>query len=321
MTGTTSPRNGGWRSRWAAIGAAIAVTLGAGGMVAVDAATSAPSSVITVTPTRILDTRTDVGLAGPFVSGVSQKLQGTGTVPTQPPGGAAPVGADVVPVTATAVVLNVTVVRPATTGFLSIRPGDATGDPSTSNINWAAGGANIANSVTVQLPTSGQIDIFVSGTASDVLIDVAGYMIPAASGPPGPKGDQGDPGPQGEQGEVGPHGPAIELAPVGRFTPRQIVKGATLECGSLTPGAPRTPPDSDAERHRSGGPVQHPDAPELRERQNDLRDRHGRHIFELQRRWGGQRTEVRVGRNAVDDPCGGFIDRDVPGMQGADVCG
>ena len=184
-------RVGAWRSRWAAIGAAVAVTLGAGGIVAVNAAPSAPSSVITVEPTRILDTRTDVGLSGPFLSGVSQKLQVTGIVPTQPPGGAPAVNAEVVPATATAVVLNATVVRPSTRGFLSIRPGDATGTPATSNINWAAGGANIANSITVQLPASGQIDIFVNGIAGEVLVDVAGYMVPAAGGVPGPQGEPG----------------------------------------------------------------------------------------------------------------------------------
>lgn len=161
-------------------------------MVAVNAASSDPSSFVAITPTRILDTRTDVGLTGPFVSGVAQKLQVTGPVPTQPPGGVAAVDTEVVPSTATSVVFNVTVVSPATKGFLSIRPGDASGTPATSNINWDAGGANIANSVTVQLPTSGQIDIFVNGTVGEVLIDVAGFY---QTGGMGPKGDQGEPGP------------------------------------------------------------------------------------------------------------------------------
>ena len=201
-------RSGAWRSRWAAVGAALAVTLGAGGLVAVDAASSAPSSVVTVEPTRILDTRTDVGLSGPFASGVSQKLQVTGNVATQPPAGAAPVVVEVVPTGATAVVLNATAVRPTSAGFLSIRPGDATGDPATSNINWAAGGANIANSITVQLPASGQIDIFVSGAVSEVLIDVAGYMIPGAGGTPGPAGPEGPEGPAGEAGPIGETGPS-----------------------------------------------------------------------------------------------------------------
>jgi hypothetical protein len=184
-------------------------------MVAVNAASSAPSSVVTVEPTRILDTRTDVGLSGPFVSGVAQKLQVTGAVVTQPSGGAAPVNAVVVPATATAVVLNATVVQPSTKGFLSIRPGDATGTPATSNINWAAGGANIANSIIVQLPASGQIDIFVNGTVGEVLVDVAGYMIPATGGAPGPQGDQGDPGPKGDQGDPGPKGDQGDPGPKG----------------------------------------------------------------------------------------------------------
>jgi hypothetical protein len=143
------------------------------------------------TPTRILDTRTDVGLNGPFVSGVSQTLQITGTVATQPPGDTAPVNAEVAPSTATSVVLNVTVVRPSTKRFLSIRPGNATGFPATSNINWAAGGANIANSVTVQLPTAGDVNIFVNGTVGHVLVDVAGYNLPATSGLPGADGANG----------------------------------------------------------------------------------------------------------------------------------
>jgi hypothetical protein len=132
-----------------------------------------------------------VGLAGPFVSGVAQKLQVTGNVPTQPPGEAAPVNAEVVPSTATSAVFNVTVVRPQTKGFLSIRPGDASGTPATSNINFGPGGPNIANAVTVQLPPSGTVDIFVNGTASEVLVDVAGYHVPAAAGPPGPQGEPG----------------------------------------------------------------------------------------------------------------------------------
>lgn len=172
----------------------MAVTFGGGGLVAVNAASSAPSSVITVEPTRILDTRTVVGLSGPFVSGVSQTLQVTGTVPTQPAGGAVSINAEVVPAAATAVVLNATVIRPTTNGFLSIRPGDVNGAPATSNINWAAGGPNVANSVIVQLPADGTIDVFVSGTVGEVLIDVAGYTIstPAGSvGPPGPPGPSG----------------------------------------------------------------------------------------------------------------------------------
>jgi hypothetical protein len=174
-----------WRSRWAAIGAAVAVTLGGGGLFVANAASSAPSSVVTIDPVRILDTRTDVGLDGPFVSGESQKLQVTGPVPTTtgtPPGTQTPV-----PLGATGVLLNVTVVRPSTDGFLSVRPGDATGSPETSSLNFTAG-TNVPNSVQVGLPTAGanagQIDIVAGGQAeptTEVLIDVVGYMVEGAS--------------------------------------------------------------------------------------------------------------------------------------------
>ena len=72
------------RSRWAAIGAAIAVSLGGGGVFLAGAAPSAPSSVVTIDPVRVLDTRdpVNVGLPGPFVSPVSQKLTVTGSVAT-----------------------------------------------------------------------------------------------------------------------------------------------------------------------------------------------------------------------------------------------
>jgi hypothetical protein len=209
-------RRGLWRSRWAAIGAAVAVTLGGGGIFAVQAASSPASSVVTVDPSRILDTRTDVGLAGPFVSAVSEKLQVTGPVATTS-------GAKtVVPSGATGVLLNVTVVAPAAAGFVSIRPGDATGAPSTSSLNFDAG-AVVPNAVQVGLPTSGanagQIDITydaygVAGPSTEMLIDVVGYMVEGGggggatgpAGPPGPKGDTGATGPQGSGGVDGAPG-------------------------------------------------------------------------------------------------------------------
>lgn len=144
------------------------MTLGGGGLFVANAATSVPSSVVTIDPVRILDTRTDVGLPGPFVSAVSQKLQVTGAA---------------VPAGATGVLLNVTVVTPTANGFLSIRPGDAVGAASTSSLNFNAGDIT-PNSVQVGLPTAGanagKIDITydaygTAGPTTEVLIDVVGY--------------------------------------------------------------------------------------------------------------------------------------------------
>jgi hypothetical protein len=219
------PRRRLWRSRWAAIGAAIAVTFGGGGLFVANAASSPPSSVVTIDPVRILDTRdpVNIGLPGPFVSAISQKLQVTGSA---------------VPAGSTGVLLNVTVVTPTADGFLSVRPGDATGAPSTSSLNFTAGDI-VPNSVQVGLPTvganAGQIDITydafgVAGPTTEVLIDVVGYMVAGGAG----TGPAGATGAQGDQGIQGPAGPSTQLPPVGQFTTTQIVKDAILTCVSVT---------------------------------------------------------------------------------------
>ncbi len=256
MAANTDQRGGRrslWRSRWAAIGAAVAVTFGGGGLFVANAASSPASLTVTIDPVRILDTRTDVGLPGPFVSAVSQKLQVTGAA---------------VPSGATGVLLNVTVVSPSAAGFVAVRPGDATGAPSTSSLNFVAGDV-VPNSVQVGIPTSGanagQIDITYdafgqTGPTTDVLIDVVGYMVaggaglpgpagppgergvpgpagppgergvPGPAGPPGERGVPGPAGPPGERGLQGAPGPSTELPPVGQFMPMQIVKDAILTC-------------------------------------------------------------------------------------------
>lgn len=176
-----SRRSSLWRSRWAAFGAAVAVSIGGGGVFLAGAAGPGPneSTIVSVTPTRILDTRDPVnlGLPGPFTSPASQKLQVTGSVPTA--GGTAVV----VPVGATGVLLNVTAVSPNAAGFVSIRPGDAVGAPTTSSLNVEAG-SNVPNAVQVALPTAGpdagKIDITydaygVAGRTTELLVDVVGY--------------------------------------------------------------------------------------------------------------------------------------------------
>ena len=107
------------------------------------------STFVPVTPVRILDTRdpSNVGLAGPFVSAVSQDLQVTGNVPTTTGNQL------VVPVGSTGVVLNVTAVSPTANGFISIRPADAPGTPTTSSLNVVVGDI-LPNAVTVSLPTA-----------------------------------------------------------------------------------------------------------------------------------------------------------------------
>lgn len=199
--GTTQAR-GIVRSRWAAIGAAVAVTLGAGGLASVRAA-SAESVLVPITPQRVLDTRSDVGLSGRFTGGVARNLDVTGSIPVVGSGGT-PSTAVVVPDGATAIVANVTAVRPTSTGYVSVRPGDATGLPTTSSVNIPAAGGQYPNAVTVALPTSGAdagtVDLYYfadqAGGTTHMLFDIVGYYVEGGS-VPGPKGDTGDTGPRG----------------------------------------------------------------------------------------------------------------------------
>lgn len=173
----------GWRSRWAAVGAAVAVSLGAGGgFLIADAANGPESGLVMVDPLRILDTRDPVnlGLHGPFVSPIAQKLQVTGPVPTISG------TKTVVPTGASGVLLNVTAVNATSKGFISVRPGDAVGPPLTSSLNVTVLGAPIPNAVQVALPTTGanagKIDITwdalgIAGPTTDMLIDVVGYTV------------------------------------------------------------------------------------------------------------------------------------------------
>ena len=122
MTSSTShsrPRSSSplWRTRWAAIGAAVAVALGAGG-IGLAGAGSSPSSLVTIEPVRVLDTRIPVGLDGPLHSGRSASLDVTGTIPIATSDTTTGSGMPV-PDGATGIVANVTVVSPTTIGWVS----------------------------------------------------------------------------------------------------------------------------------------------------------------------------------------------------------
>jgi len=193
--------NDRWRSRWAAVGAAIAVALGAGGLLTASAA--GPASVfVAIEPTRVLDTRFDVGLAGPFVSKNAQELHVTGTIPIALDGGQSTTAAPV-PDGATAIVANVTAIAPGAVGHVSVRPGGATGIPSTANININAPGGVWPNAVTVGVGGNGAINLFyfaaVDAASTEMVVDIVGYYVegqgaPGPPGPPGPKGDRGERG-------------------------------------------------------------------------------------------------------------------------------
>jgi len=161
------------RSRWAAIGAAVAVTLGAGGLISVNAANNS-STLVPVTPTRILDTRSGDRVGSLDVAGNSTpyrlKIVGAADIPTSG---------------VTGVSLNVTAVDTQANdygGFLSVYPCASTtsAKPDVSTLNFVTG-QTLANAVTVPVSTDGYICFYVYGTAH-LLADANGYYTQTAGG-------------------------------------------------------------------------------------------------------------------------------------------
>lgn len=183
------------RSRWAAIGAAVAVTLGAGGLVGVNAASS-ESMFTPITPVRMLDTRQ------------AERIGSVISPENAEPYRLAISGRQGVPVSGvTGVSLNVTVVDGQTNeygGYVTVYPCESvTSDRTdTSNLNFETG-QTLANPVTTALSSDGYICLFVYG-AAHLLVDANGYY--SSSSVTGLQGPAGEAGPQGETGPAGDNG-------------------------------------------------------------------------------------------------------------------
>ena len=161
------------RSRWAAIGAAVAVTLWSGGLISVNAANDT-TSLVPITPARIFDTRSGDRVGSLDTAGASDpyrlKVIGTDGIPTSG---------------VTAASLNVTAVDTQTNnygGYVSVYPCAAVSSakPDVSNMNFGSG-QTIANAVTVPVSTDGHICLYVYGTAH-LLVDANGYYTQASTG-------------------------------------------------------------------------------------------------------------------------------------------
>ena len=117
-----------------------------------------------LTPARLLDTRqtgSRVGTLDGTGSAVTLRVAGQGGVPTTG---------------ATAVALNVTVVGGQANdfgGYVSVYPCDVA-KPDVSNLNFVSG-QTVPNSVIAPLLSSGDVCLYVYGTA-DLLVDVSGYF-------------------------------------------------------------------------------------------------------------------------------------------------
>ena len=120
---------------------------------------------VPLNPTRILDSRSAIGLSGAFASHVARALQVTGQV---------------VPATAAAITGTLTVTQQSSLGFLFAGPAPAN-DPSSSTLNFPAGDDR-ANAVTVGLSSGGTVSITYAapklGQTAEVILDVTGYFSP-----------------------------------------------------------------------------------------------------------------------------------------------
>lgn len=168
------------RSRWAAVGAAVAVTLGAGGIGFVNAAENNAESVfVPITNCRIFDTRSteDVGpRQTPLGPDEEFVVDGRGVT-----------GDCNIPEAATALQLNVTAVNATATTHLTIFPSDAD-LPLASNLNPQLGLGTAYNAVTTRLsPVEGQFTVYNLLGSIDVLADATGYFVPADMAPDGAK--------------------------------------------------------------------------------------------------------------------------------------
>jgi LPXTG-site transpeptidase (sortase) family protein len=152
-------------SRHLVVGLLLSSTFFVGSTIGSQSVSAAPvgaSSFRGVSPTRVLDTRLSVKAAtGSYNPVLISGLAG-------------------VPNTATAVVLNVTVVNPEGEGYVTVFPWGDPSLPNTSNVNIQRSGQMVANLVTVRLGGDGRIGLYTS-IAADLLVDVFGYYSPSGA--------------------------------------------------------------------------------------------------------------------------------------------
>lgn len=157
--------------RWLLAGAVASLIAGGLAVVVHDspasAASSAPGSFTSVTPARLLDTRS---AGGPVASNATVVLpvDGHGGVPASG---------------VSAVVLRVTVTQPTSTGWIAVWGGGAL--PNASNMNFAAGQV-VGNLVTTPVAADGSVSLHNGSPGTvQIVVDVSGYYLagtPQAAG-------------------------------------------------------------------------------------------------------------------------------------------
>jgi hypothetical protein len=217
------------RSRWAGIGAAVAVSLGAGGvgLIAHAAAGSTASSFVSITPCRLFDTR-----SGEAIGDRTTPLNADETFVRQVWGTN---GNCVIPAAASAISYNLTIPN-GIDGYLTLYPADAA-RPAASSINPVTGQGVKVNGGIVGLSATGAVALYTLRGPLDAVLDITGYFMPAAGGAGSP-GAAGTPGANGTNGTNGARGlSAWDVIPSGTTVTGSIVydtqSGGLLESDAV----------------------------------------------------------------------------------------
>ena len=130
-----------------------------------------PGTYVTLAPSRLLDTRSGVGVAkGPVGSAgrVNVRVLGRGGVPASGVG---------------SVVLSLTATQPAGSGAVRVWP-DGKPMPGTSNLNYRRG-QTVANAAVVPVGADGDIAVLNQGSSVQLIADVTGYYRIGTAAVPG----------------------------------------------------------------------------------------------------------------------------------------
>ncbi len=162
------------RARWAAIGAAVAVTLGAGTIATVNA-TQTSGERLTYVPTepcRLIDTRPEPEFnTGPR----NTPLGPADTFTVTARGAQGQCSASQLPADAAALALNITAVAPTQISFLTVW---ATGTrPDASSLNPTVGQPPAPNAVTTELSPTGTFNLYNNAGDVHVIVDVVGNFV------------------------------------------------------------------------------------------------------------------------------------------------
>lgn len=167
---TTAPstRTSATRARWAAVGAAVAVALGGGGVGLVNATVDSGERpvLVSIEPCRLVDTRPDsqVGPRGTAIgAGEEYDVAAHGAN-----------GNCTIPAGASGLSLNVTALNASAPTNVRVFAADAA-LPLVSNLNPNPGQPPAPNAVTTDLDAAGMFTLFNAFGTVDLIVDVNGY--------------------------------------------------------------------------------------------------------------------------------------------------